>query len=173
MRLARISALIVGMLSFSGMSLAHQQQQQQCKVALVNMEELITRSDEGRALSAKIVARTAEWTAKMDAIKRVISQGMDQLTVLLQRRRDLALMQSESTKDVNDYREALLASTTKSAFETAKQVAAERGLLTVIDSSSPTTTAPVNGDAPNCDITADVLKRMNAKSSPADPRGTK
>jgi len=182
MRLVTTTALIVGMLGFSGMALA--QQQQQCKVALVNMQALITGSNEGKAASAKYDALVKEWKQKLDSIQKEISDtelklkgqngAPNQVSIaalqrtLVQQKFELSEATRQAQKNVDRYLELLLTPVQLSAIETPKQVAAEKGITAVIDSSSPTTTAPSNGDA-KCDITAEVLKRMNAKFSSADP----
>jgi Skp family chaperone for outer membrane proteins len=170
-RIAKTATLIVFMMGFGGMSFA-----QQCKVALVNMQEAITGSNEGKAASAKLDIRVKEWKVKLDVSQEAIleaqrskEQGSDQVAAILRKKMELELITQQAQKDVDDYRELLLAPITKSANEIAKQVAAERGIDSVMDSSSPTASFPINADATNCDITSEVMKRMNAKFSPADP----
>jgi len=179
---------VISVLGSSGIALAQQQQPQQCKVALVNMQALTTQSDEGKAAAAKVDDYVRVWKANIDVLQAELSAAQQKLraqqtgtlnqaadtadlnrATLDRKEAELAHVKSDAQVDVERYRYSLFAPITKPAFETAKQVASEKGINSVIDSSSPTTTAPSNGNAPNCDITAEVLKRMNAKFSPAGP----
>jgi len=164
---------MVSMMSCGGIAFA-----QQCKVAVVNTQEAIAGSSEGKALSRKFDARVGEWKAKIDVLQAEFSTAQRKLTVqngnpnqadivelkraVLQMKDELVVTTSAAQKDIARYRELLLAPIEKSATEIAKAVAAERGINSVMDSSSPTVSFPINGDATNCDITAEVTKRMNS-----------
>jgi Skp family chaperone for outer membrane proteins len=179
-RFTKTVALIVSMVGFGDMAFA-----QQCKIAIVNMQETIVGSNEGKAASAKFDARVKEWKQQISAVQREIDIAQRKLngqstripeetkavlnTTIQEKAAELNRIRLAATKDVDDYREPLLASIKKAATEIAKEVAAERGIDSVMDSSSPSASFPVNADATNCDITAEVKARMNAKFSPADP----
>jgi Skp family chaperone for outer membrane proteins len=180
-RFTKTVPLIVCMMGFGGMAFA-----QQCKVAVVNMQEAITGSNEGKAQSGKFDARVREWKNKIDVIQREIDNARRQLQgqsgrpntadinelnkTIVEKTRELAQTTGDAQKDVDVYRDSLLAPVQKSATEIAKAVATERGIDSVVDSSSPTTSSfqiPAGG---NCDITSEVKTRMNAKfTTLADP----
>ena len=179
MRIVKTTAFIVSMLGFSGIALA-----QQCKIALVNIQQVVTASNEGNAARPKFDARVAQWQARIDVLQREYlaldqkqkgqngnrnkAEITDMLKALLLKQEEIDITKANAQVDVDSYRDSILAPITKSAFEIAKQVAAEKGIDSVVDSSSPTTTVPVNANA-NCDLTSEVKTRMNAKLSTADP----
>jgi Skp family chaperone for outer membrane proteins len=177
-RFTKTVALMVSMMSCGGMAFS-----QQCKVAVVNMQEAIAGSSEGKALSRKFDARVGGWKARIDVLQAEFSAAQRKLTAqngnpnqadiaelnraVLLKKDELVVATSEAQRDIARYRELLLAPIEKFATEISKAVAAERGIDSVMDSSSPTVSFPINGDATNCDITAEVKKRMNSKRSSA------
>jgi outer membrane protein len=152
----------------------------QCKIAVVDMQAAVVRSDEGKAQASKFDARVKEWTSKLDVIQREISKAQKELNgqsakipedsdaVLNARIREktseLARMRSDAQKDVDIYRDSLLGPVMKVATETAKTVAAEKGIASVVDSSAPLTAPLPAGGGKDCNITDEVITRMNARS---------
>jgi len=181
MNLAKTTVVIVSILSFGGIAVA-----QQCKVALVNMDEVIMESNESKAAAAKFDARVAEWRKKMNPIQQELDSAQKKLNgksaktpeetnavlnkKIQEKTAELNRIKDDAIKDVDAYRGSLLTSIKASAMEIANWIAAQKGIASVVDSSSPTTTAPNNGAATDCDITAELKTRMNTNSSPADQR---
>jgi Skp family chaperone for outer membrane proteins len=164
---------------FSGIGFA------QCKFAVVDMQEVVVGSDEGKAQASKFDARVREWTAKLNVIHGEISKAQkelngqsaripeDTIEVLNARIRgkinELAQMQSDAQKDVDNYRDSLLDPLKKVVAEIAETVATEKGIASVVDSSAPLTAPLPAGGGKDCDITNEVKSRMNARSSVATP----
>ena len=73
-------------------------------------------------------------------------------------------MQSDAPKDVGSYRDSLLGPLRKVAAETGETAAAEKGIGSVLDSSAATTAPFPVGGGKDCDITTEVITRMNARS---------
>src|SRR5262245_52666219 len=136
MRLAETTALLITMVGFSGIAHA----QQQCKIVLVNLE-VVTRSNESKADRVKFDAYVAELKKPLDHFQAELSRAEKQkekggagevhaeaerLNVTIRiLKNDLAKYTQKMQTEVDRYREYLIAQVTKSAFETAKQVAAE------------------------------------------------
>ena len=153
----------------------------QCKTAIVNFRE-VTLSNDGKTPEAKFDARVAEWKVKIDAIQREVSAAQTKLQeqsqtasqasinelnrTITQKQRELQSTLADAQRDVDSFRESLLAPD-KKALEIAKEIAAERGITTVLDSSFPTTNLPIDANT-NCNITAEVKAKMKANSSGAD-----
>ena len=130
--------------------------------------------------------KIGEWIVKTDAIHEEISNARQKLSaqagtadqsavtelkaVVSRKVDELELVRHAAQKDKSEYREPRLGSITKSASEIAKEVAAEKGIASVVDTSSPSTRGtkiPAGGNS--CNITFEVTARMNAKFSSADP----
>jgi len=171
---ARNAVATVGMMVvFSGIGFA------QCKIAVVDTQEAVVSSNEGKAQGPKFDARVKEWTAKLNVIRGEISKAQTQLkgqsarppqdTVAVLNARiqektsELVQMLSEAQKDVDNYRDSLLRPLMKVAAETAETVAAEKGISSVVDSSAPLTAPLPAGGGKDCDITTEVTTRMNAR----------
>jgi Skp family chaperone for outer membrane proteins len=153
----------------------------QCKIAVVDMLAAVAGSNEGKAQGPKFDARVREWMAKLDIIQSEISKTQKQLNgqaarspddsdAVLKRRiqeknGEFTRMQSDAQKDVDNYRDSLLGPLMKVAAETAKTVAAEKGIASVVDSSAPLTAPLPAGGGKDCDITTEVKTRMNARYS--------
>lgn len=165
-------ALIAAMASFAGSAFA------QCTVAVFNLQEAVVGSSEGKAKAAAFDARVKDWTTKMDPIvaeiaaaQRFLNGNNEQLTPsaidelkqkiseLNEQRRQTSV---DAQKDVDAFRDSLLNPLKTAATAIAKQVASEKGIATVADSSDPTAIFPRGGD-PACDITSEVKSRMDAK----------
>jgi outer membrane protein len=162
------------MVAFSGVGFA------QCKFAVVDMQAAVLDSNEGKAQAPKFDARVKEWTTKLDIIRSEISQAQRQLNgqsaripeasnaVLNERIREktseLARVQSDAQTDVDKFRDSLLGPLKKVVAETAQAVATEKGIASVVDSSVPLTAPLPAGGGKDCDITTEVITRMNAKS---------
>jgi Skp family chaperone for outer membrane proteins len=175
----RVVAFLGMTVAFSGIGFA------QCKVAVVDIRATVIGSNDGKAQAAKFDVRVKEWTAKLDIIRREISNAQKQLNgqaaripedsdAVLNGRiqaksSELARIQSDAQKDVDNYRDFLLGSVMKVAAETAEMVAAEKGIASVVDSSAPSTGPMPDAVGKDCDFTAEVKARMNAKYSVGAP----
>jgi Skp family chaperone for outer membrane proteins len=157
----------------------------QCKIAIVDMLAAVVDSNEGKAQAPKFDARVKEWSLKLNIIQSEISKAQKQLNgqsaripedsdAVLQRRiqektSELTRMQSDAQKDVDNYRDSLLGPIKKVVAETAKTVATEKGIASVVDTSAPLTAPLPAGGGKDCDITSEVITRMNAKSGGDTP----
>jgi len=184
-RIAKPIALIVSILGLSGIALA---QQQQCKVAIVRMYDVIHGSDEGRSQNPKYDARLAQWQAKVYAIQRELNAASAKLkgeneklnralsqaeiselnNTIIVKGKELRQVSSDAQSDVDAYDELLYGPIRKAASEIAKEVAAEKGTDTVIDASSLKAALPASSEG-NCNITSEVTERVNAKLKTASP----
>jgi Skp family chaperone for outer membrane proteins len=182
-RIAVTVALVVGMLSFRTIAVA-----QQCSVAVLDWQEAVVGSNEGKAQSAKFNARVMEWAQKLDSIKKEIQDASVQLNgqngrnpsqaqidelnrTIREKNNQLSQAATDAQKDVDAYRDSLLIPIKTSAMEIAKLVAAEKGTNSVVDSSplAPPPSVPIPAGGIKCDITSEVRERMNAKFAAADP----
>jgi len=166
-------ASVAMMVVFSGVGFA------QCKIAIVDMQDAVVGSIEGRVQGAKFDARVKEWATRINIIHSEISKAQKQLDgqsaripedtdAVLKRRiqeknSELTRMQSEAQKDVDNYRDSLLEPLKKVAAAIAETVAAEKGMASLVDSSVPLTAPFPAGGGKDCDITSEVITRMNAK----------
>jgi Skp family chaperone for outer membrane proteins len=178
---ARKTTASVGMmLVFSAIGFA------QCTFAVVNTQDAVVRSNEGKALAPKFDARVKEWTTKLNGIHGELSKAQKELQSLSERppqdtvavlnakirdkQNELAQMASDAQKDVDNYRDSLLGPLKKVVAQLAEMVATERGITTIVESSAILTTPlPAGVPAKDCDITAEVITRMNAKSGADTP----
>jgi len=76
-------------------------------------------------------------------------------------------MQEDAQKDVEEYRDSLLSPVMKIADEVMQALATEKGYGIVIDSSAQNSS--IVYASKDCDATAEVKTRMNAKSGVAAP----
>jgi len=125
-RMVRAAVLVAGMMAFSGIGYA------QCKIAVVDMQEAVTTSNEGKAKAELFDARVAEWKGKIDKIQADIDTAQaksKQSTLLSQtamadlqktirdKGSELTRMQEDAQKDVEEYRDTLLSPVMKVADE--------------------------------------------------------
>ena len=171
-------ALIAAMASFAGNAFA------QCTVAVLNLQEAVMGSSEGKAKAAAFDARVKGWTAKIDNVRteiirtqrdldgqqgRLTPSAIDQLKQKIsEMNTQLRQIQTDAQKDVDAFRDSLLIPIKTTANAIAKQVASEKGIESVADSSDPTAIFPRGGD-PACDITSEVKSRMDAKYRAEEP----
>ena len=173
-RLVRVAAIVAGMMVFSGIGYA------QCKIAVVDMQEAVTTSNEGKAKAELFDARVAEWKGKIDKIQADIDTAQaksKQSTLLSQtamadlqktirdKGSELTRMQEDAQKDVEEYRDTLLSPVMKVADEVMNALAIEKGYGIVIDSSSQSSS--IVYASKDCDATNEVKTRMNAKTGTA------
>ena len=182
-RIAMSTTIVVSLLSSSAIAFS-----QECKVAVVNMQEAIVGSSEGRTQMARFDARVKEWMQKIDLIRKEIldadrklkaqdgrkpSQAQtDELNrAISEKNSELVQTTTAAQKDVDAYRDSLLNPMKSSAMEIAKQVAAEKGADSIVDSSGlmPPPSSPIPVGGAKCDITSEVKERMNAKAAAAEP----
>ena len=184
-QLVKAAALVAGMMVFSSIGFA------QCKIVVIDMQEAVTGSAEGKVKQASFDAKVKDWTDKLDKIKADIDTAQTKLkaqasiasqTVLndlnktiTDKNKDLTRMSEDAQKDVDDYRDSLLGPVMMLAEETMNAVAAEKNYSIVYDSSSPNSN--IVYASKDCDITKEVQTRMNAKGStsaaaPAKPAAT-
>ncbi|HET9129848.1 MAG TPA: OmpH family outer membrane protein, partial [Terriglobia bacterium] len=72
-QLVKAAAIVASMMAFSAMGFA------QCKIVVVDMQEAVTGSNEGKEKATKFDARVKEWTDKLDKIKADIDSNQKKL----------------------------------------------------------------------------------------------
>ena len=178
----KIATLVAGMMVFSSIGFA------QCTVAFIDMKTAVTGSAEGKAQQANFDARVKDWTDKLDKVKSEIDAAQRQLKAqgsiadptvvrdlnktILDKSKELSSMYQDAQKDVDNYRDQLLAPVMKLAEEAKNAVVAENNYSIVYDLSSPNINIiPAKDIVPgkDCDITKEVQTRMNAKGTTAAP----
>lgn len=171
MQLVKATAVVAGMLAFSAMGFA------QCKIVVVDMQEAVTGSNEGKEKAAKFDARVKEWTDKLDKIKADIDgnqkklqaqQSIASATVLqglnkaiTDKQTELTRTSEDAQKDVDGYRDELLGPVMEVAQKTMNDLATEKGYSIVYDLSAPN--SPIVYSAKDCNITEEIKNRLNAK----------
>jgi Skp family chaperone for outer membrane proteins len=175
-RLVKAAAIVAVMIAFSGVGYA------QCKIAVVNMQEAVTESNEGKAKAAQFDARVEEWKGKIDKLQGEIDQANAKLKqsaiasqavtndlnkTIRDKTSELTRTQEDAQKDVEDYRDTLLSPVMKVADEVMQALAAEKGYGIVIDSSAQNSS--IVYASKDCDATTELKTRMNAKSGVAAP----
>jgi outer membrane protein len=177
-QLVKAAAIVASMVAFSGIGFA------QCKIVVVDMQEAVTGSNEGKEKAAKFDARVKEWTDKLDKIKADIDgnqkklqaqQALASQTVLAALNKSITDKQTELTrtsedaqKDVDGYRDELLGPVMEVAQKTMNDLAMEKGYSIVYDLSAPN--SPIVYSSKDCNITEEIKTRLNAKgASPASP----
>src|SRR5207248_10928819 len=117
-QIGKAGALVAGMLVFGGIGFA------QCKIAVVDMQDAVVGSNEGKAQSAKFDAKVADWKKKIDQIntelegaqnKLKTTQSLASQSVIAGLNKNISDKQTElqrktedAQKEVNDFREQLL-----------------------------------------------------------------
>jgi outer membrane protein len=176
-QLVMAAAVVAGMVAFSAMGFA------QCKIVVVDMQEAVTGSNEGKEKAAKFDARVKEWTDKLDKIKADIDgnqkklqaqQALASQSVLQALNKSITDKQTELTrtsedaqKDVDGYRDELLGPVMEVAQKTMNDLATEKGYSIVYDLSAPN--SPIVYSAKECNITEEIKTRLNAKGATAAP----
>jgi outer membrane protein len=176
-QLVKAAAIVAGMLAFSGIGFA------QCKIVVVDMQEAVTGSNEGKEKAAKFDARVKEWTDKLDKIKADIDgnqkklqaqQALASQSVLASLNKAITDKQTELTrtsedaqKDVDGYRDELLGPVMEVAQKTMNDLAVEKGYSIVYDLSAPN--SPIVYSSKDCNITEEIKTRLNSKGATAAP----
>jgi outer membrane protein len=176
----KAAGLVAGMVAFSGVGWA------QCKIAVVDMQNAVLESNEGKVQSAKFEGRVTEWQGKLKKIQDEIDAAQKKLQTqsgiasqaviadlnktIRDKGSELTRTQEDATKDVDDYRDSLLNPIMKTADEITQALSAEKGYGIVLDSSAQNSSIVYTSK--DCEITTEVKTRMNAKSGVAAPAAT-
>jgi len=177
MQLVKAAAIVASMMAFSGIGFA------QCKIVVVDMQEAVTGSNEGKEKAAKFDARVKEWTDKLDKIKTdldaaqkklVAQQALASQSVLAtlnknitDKNTELSRTSEDAQKDVDSYRDELLGPVMEVAQKTMNELAAEKAYSIVYDLSAPN--SPIVYSSKDCNITEEIKNRLNAKAGGAAP----
>jgi len=175
-RLIKAAAIVAGMMAFSAIGYA------QCKIAVVNMQDAVTESNEGKAKAALFDARVEEWKGKIDKLNMEIDGAnakLKQSSLLSQasitelqktvrdKSSELMRMQEDAQKDVEEYRDSLLSPVMKIADEVMQALANEKNYGIVMDSSAQNSSLVYASK--DCDVTTELKTRINAKTGTAAP----
>ena len=179
-QLVKAAAIVAGMVVFSAPGFA------QCKIAVVDMQDAVTGSNEGKVKAATFDTKVADWTAKLDKIKADIDTAQNKLKsqssiasqtvindlnkTIKDKQTELSRTTEDAQKDVDEFRDQLLTPVMKTAEEIMNALAAEKNYSLVYDLSAQN--SPIVYSGKECDITEEVKKRMNAKSGVAAPAST-
>jgi len=171
----KATAILAGLLAFSGIGFA------QCKIGVVDMQEAVTGSAEGKEKAAKFDLRVKEWTDKLDKIKADIDtaqkklqsqQGVASQTILAglnktitDKQTELQRTSEDAQKDVDEYRDSLLSPVMEVAQKTMSELVMEKGYDIVYDMSAPN--SPIVYASKVCNITDEIKTRLNAKGPTA------
>jgi len=174
-QLVKAAALAAAITAFSSVGFA------QCKIVVVDMQEAVTGSNEGKEKAAKFDARVKEWTDKLDKIKTDLDANQKKLqaqqslaspSVLATLNKSITDKQTELTrtsedaqKDVDGYRDELLGPVMEVAQKTMNELAVEKAYSIVYDLSAPN--SPIVYTSKECNITEEVKTRLNAKAGTA------
>jgi Outer membrane protein (OmpH-like). len=116
-QLVKAAAVVAGMMAFSAIGFA------QCKIVVVDMQDAVTGSNEGKEKAAKFDARVKEWTDKLDKIKADIDGNQKKLQAqqalasqavfkpeqsITDKQTELTRTSEDAQKDVDGYRDELL-----------------------------------------------------------------
>ncbi len=172
-QLVKTAAIVAGMLAFSGIGFA------QCKIVVVDMQEAVTGSNEGKEKAAKFDARVKEWTDKLDKIKADIDSNQKKLQAqqalasqavlatlnkaITDKQTELTRTSEDAQKDVDGYRDELLGPVMEVAQKTMNELAVEKGYSIVYDLSAPN--SPIVYSAKDCNITEEIKTRLNSKGA--------
>lgn len=172
-QLVKAAAIVAGMLAFCGIGLA------QCKIVVVDMQEAVTGSNEGKEKAAKFDARVKEWTDKLDKIKADIDGNQKKLQAqqalasqsvlatlnkaITDKQTELTRTSEDAQKDVDTYRDELLGPVMEVAQKTMNDLAVEKGYSIVYDLSAPN--SPIVYSSKDCNITEEIKTRLNSKGA--------
>jgi outer membrane protein len=182
-QLVKAAAIVASMMAFSAIGFA------QCKIVVVDMQEAVTGSNEGKEKAAKFDSRVKEWTDKLDKIKADIDSNQKKLQAqqalasqaviaglnksITDGQTLLTRTSEDAQKDVDAYRDELLGPVMEVAQKTMNDLATEKGYSIVYDLSAPN--SPIVYSAKECNITEEIKTRLNAKggtpSTAAPARG--
>ncbi len=173
----RAAAIVAGMMAFSGIGFA------QCKIAVIDMQDAVIQSNEGKVKEAAFKVKADDWSAKLqkkstdiDALtnKAKQQQSLASPAVIADLQKqikdgqtELQRMSEDAQKDVDEYREQLLTPVMQAAEEVMTALSTEKGYGIVFDTSVPN--SPIVYASKDCDITNEVKTRMNAKAAVAAP----
>jgi outer membrane protein len=176
-QLVKAAAIVASMMAFSAIGFA------QCKIVVVDMQEAVTGSNEGKEKAAKFDARVKEWTDKLDKIKADIDGNQKKLQAqqalasqavlqalnkaITDKQTELTRTSEDAQKDVDSYRDELLGPVMEVAQKTMNDLAVEKGYSIVYDLSAPN--SPIVYSAKDCNITEEIKTRLNAKGATAAP----
>ena len=134
-QLVKAAAIVASMMAFSAIGFA------QCKIVVVDMQEAVTGSNEGKEKAAKFDARVKEWTDKLDKIKADIDGNQKKLQAqqalasqavlqalnkaITDKQTELTRTSEDAQKDVDGYRDELLGPVMEVATKTMNDLAAE------------------------------------------------
>jgi outer membrane protein len=179
-QIVRAAAILAGIMAFSGIGFG------QCKIVVVNMQDAVTESNEGKVQAAKFDAKVAEWTKKLDTIKSDLETAQKKLQTqaslasasviaglnktIGDKQTELQRTSEDAQKDVDEYRDQLLGPVMMVAQEEMNKLAMEKNYSIVYDLSAPN--SPIVYSSKDCDITSEVKTRMNAKPGGAAPAST-
>jgi len=176
--LVKAAAIAAGMIAFGAVGFA-----QQCKIAVIDMQDVVTNSNDGKAKAALFDAKVAEWQKKIDPIKAAMDDAQNKLKnqssvasqtlindlnkTISDKQKELQRTSEDAQKDVDEYRDQLLGPVMKVADDVKQEVSAEKNFDIVYDLSAQG--SPIIYVDKRCDMTEEVKKRMNAKAGSAAP----
>jgi|SRR5262245_32469416 len=179
--LVKAAAIAAGMIAFGGVGFA-----QQCKIAVIDMQDAVTNSNDGKAKAALFDAKVADWKKKIDAIQATIDDAQTKLKnqssvasqtvindlnrTISEKQKELQRTTEDAQKDVDEYRDQLLGPVMKVADDVKQEVSSEKNFDIVYDLSAQG--SPIIYVDKRCDMTEEVKKRMNAKSPTPTPSTT-
>jgi outer membrane protein len=174
-QLLKAAALVAAITAFSSVGFA------QCKIVVVDMQEAVTGSNEGKDKAAKFDARVKEWTDKLDKIKADLEANQKRLQAqqslatpsalatlnknITDKQTELTRTSEDAQKDVDSYRDELLGPVMETAQKTLQEVAAEKAYSIVYDLSAPN--SPIVYSSKDCNVTEEIKNRLNAKAGTA------
>ncbi len=176
--LVKAAAVVAGVIAFGGVGFA-----QQCKIAVIDMQDVVTNSNEGKAKATLFDAKVAEWKKKIDAIQAAIDDAQTKLknqssiasqTVIADlnktisdKQKELQRTTQDAQTDVDEYRDQLLGPVMKIADDVKQEVSSEKNFDIVYDLSAQN--SPIIYADARCNMTEEVKKRMNAKAPSTTP----
>jgi len=176
--LVKAAAIAAGVIAFGGVGFA-----QQCKIAVIDMQEVVTNSNDGKAKATLFDARVADWKKKIDALQAAIDDAQNKLKsqssiasanvindlnkTISDKQKDLQRTTEDAQRDVDEYRDQLLQPVMKQADEVKQELSSEKNFDIVYDLSAQS--SPIIYVDKRCDMTEEVKKRMNAKPASTTP----
>jgi len=172
-QLVKATAVLAGMLAFNGIGFA------QCKIGVVDMQEAVTGSNEGKEKAAKFDVRVKEWTDKLDKIKADLDTAQKKLTqqqtianqtvlaglnkTITDKQTELQRTSEDAQKDVDEYRDTLLSPVMEVAQKTLSELVMEKAYDIIYDMSAPN--SPIVYASKVCNITDEIKTRLNARGA--------
>jgi len=174
-QLVKAAALVAAITAFSSVGFA------QCKIVVVDMQEAVTGSNEGKDKATKFDARVDEWKAKLDKIKADLDANQKKLQAqqslaspaqiatlnknITDKQTELTRTSEDAQKDVDGYRDELLGPVMEVAQKTMNELVTEKAYSIVYDISMPN--SPIVYASKDCNITEEIKNRLNAKAGTA------